>query len=127
MRQFKERNINSFWHSPLVLVILFGLLIIFIYNVIGLVETQRETNKKKELSMQEIDTLNDRKELLTNEIRELRTNEGIEKTVREKFLVGKPQEKMVTIIDPQENDNLSQIDKKDHSFWTWFKMLFSKK
>ena len=124
MKEFKKEKSNSFWHSPLTLVVLFLFLIVFAYNLIGLIEKDRDTVEKKSLMLDEIDSLKKREIMLNNDINKLNTDEGIEDTIREKYQVAKPGEKMVVIVDDKKDDINTQQTKSDHSFWGWVKKVF---
>ena len=126
MSEFNRKKTNNLWHSPLVLLVLFGILVLFIYNMVGLIEKERETTKKKELILSQIETLRDREESLSKDIAKLKTEEGIEETIRDKYQVVKEGEKMVVIVDQEKKEEIV-IDEsvKDHSFWGWIKRTFN--
>ena len=127
MAEFKKQKSNSFWHSPLALVVLFFILIIFIYNMVGLVKKERETSLKKSQILEQIDSLHKREDVLNNDISKLETDEGIEETIRDKYQLAKPNEKMVVIVDGEKLDSKDTEDvSTDHSFWGWIKKIFSK-
>jgi cell division protein FtsB len=95
--------------------------------MIGLVEKERETSRKKRVMQEEISLLKERESSLSEEIAKLKTEEGIEESIREKFQVSKPGEKMVIIVDDDANDDLSpEVENKEHNLWGWFKNLFKK-
>lgn len=127
MAEWKSKKKNSFWHSPLALLIVFLILIVFSYNMIGLVSKERETNRNKITEMNKLEDLRAREANLNKEIDRLNTNEGIEESVREKFQVVKPGEKMVVIVEDAKKDEQPDEGARDHSFWGWIKRLFSKK
>jgi len=125
MSEFNRKKSNSLWHSPLVLLVLFGILVLFIYNMVGLIEKERETTKKKELILSQIDTLRNREKSLSSDIAKLKTEEGIEETIRDKYQVVKEGEKMVVIVDQEKKEEtVSEEVVKDHSFWGWIKKTF---
>ncbi|MES2930984.1 MAG: septum formation initiator family protein [Patescibacteria group bacterium] len=126
MAQFKKKNSYRFWHSPLALIILFCVFAIFAYNMISLVGKERETSKKKEHVLEEIDTLNKREKVLSSDISRLNTEEGIEEMIREKYQVVKPGEKVVVIVDQEEKTAGEDNTRKDHSFWGFIKRMFGK-
>ena len=126
MSQFKNKPKYSFWHSPITLLVLFCLVVIFAYNMIGLIEKERDTNKNKISELKKIDELRKRESHLMDDINRLNTDEGIEESVRDKFQVVKPGEKMVVIVDPNEKEALPEPE-VDHSFWGFIKRIFSKK
>ena len=126
MKQWKKNQKNSFWHSPLVLLVFFCLLVLFAYNMIGLIRKERETNKNKISELAKIDELRKREANLNKDISKLNTTAGIEESVRDKFQVVKPGEKMVIIVDEQEKKPSADGEAKDHSFWGFIKRMFSR-
>lgn len=117
-----------FWHSPLALFLLFLVMGFFVYKIIGLVQKERETSKKKELVLDQINILKQRENSLSQDISRLETEEGKEEIIREKYQVAKEGEKMVIIVNEEENPNseLSNREIKDHGFWNWVKHMFNK-
>ena len=73
-----KRNNYKFWHSPVALVVLFVLLLLFGYNVVGLIKKNAETSHKKELTLDQIDSLKQRESSLSTDISKLNTDEGKE-------------------------------------------------
>jgi cell division protein FtsB len=94
--------------------------------MIGLIQKERETSKNKISELKKIDELKKRKETLSKDIDKLNTEEGIEESVRDKFQVVKPGEKMVVIVDENANQSILPEENVDHSFWGYIKRLFSK-
>jgi cell division protein FtsB len=125
MNEFKRKNKHNFWHSPLAIIVLFCLLIFSGYKVVGLIQKDKETTRKKELILKEIESLRKREESLSQDIAKFKTEEGIEGTIRDKYQVVKPGEKMVIIVD--EEEILSEDDSPtENSFWEWVRNLFKK-
>lgn len=124
MSEFNRKNKHSFWHSPLVLIVLFGLLLLFMYNIMGLIEKQRETTKKKELILDQIETLRNREKSLSLDIEKLKTEDGVEETIRDKYQVVKEGEKMVVIVEEGEKKSPSATKEARHGFWGWVKGIF---
>ncbi len=128
MADFNRKNTYNFWHSPIILFVLFCLLVLFAYNMIGLIGKERETSKKKDLILAQIDTLRAREKSITSDINKLKTDQGIEETIREKYQVAKEGEKMVTIVEEDRGNMVAEEEStKDHSFWGWIKSVFSRK
>lgn len=94
--------------------------------MIGLIQKERETNKNKISEFNKIEELRNRKETLSKDINKLNTEEGIEESVRDKFQVVKPGEKMVVIVDENVNQPILSEENIDHSFWGYIKRLFNK-
>lgn len=128
MADFNRKNTYNFWHSPFILFILFCILVVFSYSMIGLIEKERETAKKKELKLAEIESLRNREESINNDIEKLKTEEGVEETIREKYQVVKEGEKMVVIVGKDQKITNQEIEVlNEHSFWGWIKKMFSRK
>ena len=127
MAEFKKRTTNNFWQSPLMLLVLFCVVVVFSYNMVGLIKKQNETAKKKALILDEIKSLDQRQTDLTKNIEELKTEQGTEKAIRDKYQVVKPGEKLVVIVDSDTAKTEQNTVKNSSSFWTWLKGLFMKK
>ncbi|MFA6889040.1 MAG: septum formation initiator family protein, partial [Candidatus Woesearchaeota archaeon] len=125
MAEFNRKKMHSFWYSPLALLVLFFILVVFAYSIIGLIEKEREVSEKKDLVLSQIDTLRNRENLITKDIEKLKTSEGIEETIRDKYQVVKEGEKMVVIVDQEKKeDNIVPVDiVRDHSFFGWIKKM----
>jgi cell division protein FtsB len=127
MSQFKKREEYRFWHSPLVLAVMFCLVVLFSYNTVGLIAKERETIKNKDEEQSRIDDLQSRQTELTSDIAKLSTDEGKEESIRDKFQVVKPGENMVVIVDGDPQAPAAAPAPIDHSFWGFIKGLFTKK
>jgi len=126
MSEFKKKKKYDFWHSPLALGILFCLLVIFTYNMIGLIGKEMDSSKKKSLILDQINTLKDRESSLLSNINKLKTDKGIEEVIRDKYQVVKQGEKLVVIVD-DNNKVLTSTDATTyHSFWGFIKKMFGK-
>ncbi len=124
MSEFNRKNRNNIWHSPLVLFVLFCVLVLFAYNIVGLIEKERETTKKKDIILSDIETLRGREKSLTENIEKLKTEEGIEETIRDKYQVVKEGEKMVSIVDQEKEENIQKDMIVNHGLWGWIKRTF---
>ncbi len=125
MSEFNTKNKRSFWHSPIVLLVIFCIIIGFSFNIFKLLEKERETSKKKEQILSQIEDLREREDLLKKDIAKLNTEIGIEETIRDKYQVVKEGEKMVVIVDRNEQvQNDLSLEKENHNFWSWIKKTF---
>ena len=126
--EFKKNNQKyKFWHSPIVLLVLFIFLIFFIYNIIGLLEKERETSHKKELALEQLSELRSREDALNKDILKFKIEEGQEELIREKYQVAKEGEKMVVIVDEDSSDKQTEQKEESHGFWNWLKDFFNEK
>lgn len=119
-----KRNNYKFWHSPIALVVLFCFFLLFGYNVINLIEKERETTSKKELILEKIDNLKEREVSLSSNISKLKTEEGTEEIIREKYQVAKSGEKMVIIVDEDREKLQTEVKSDAHGFGSWIKKVF---
>ncbi|MEI6660063.1 MAG: septum formation initiator family protein [bacterium] len=129
MAQFKDKNQinqNKLWHSPISLLIIFCILVIFAYNMIGLIQKEVETRKKKIVQLENIETLRTRQEELDANIAKLSTDEGIEETIRDKYQVAKAGESVVNIVDESPRQAQSPQAVPKPSFWGFIKSLFKR-
>lgn len=129
MAEFKKKDKNSFWYSPLFLVLLFVFILFLIYSIIGLIKKDKETARKKEMVLSRIESLEEREDSLKKDISKLETEEGLEDVIRNKLPVIKEGEKMVVIVDEEENaEELESEDNvgKENNFLSWLKGLFNK-
>lgn len=125
MAEFKRKKKVKFWHSPIMLVLLFLLTIFLIYKIIGIYEKARETNIKKLEVLSEIEELTEREKGLSEDIAKMKTAEGIEDVIREKYQVAKEGEKMVIIVEEQSPLEVDINERKN--FWSWFIGIFKDK
>ncbi len=124
MHHFKKKAEYKFWHSPIILAVLFVIVIVFAYNLIGLLEKERETSKKKELALDQIESLKKRQTILEGDIARLETDDGIEEAIRDKYQVVKEGEKVVTIVNEEVPTNSDDENNKEHGFWNFLKRIF---
>lgn len=121
-----KKSSYRFWHSPIALAIIFLILVWFSYKIIFLIEKQKETTYKKEQYLNEINRLKEKESLLSEQLLRVETEEGIEEVIRSKYQVTKSGEKMVTIVD--ENENIeSEVEKENtgHGLWNFIKNIFN--
>ncbi len=123
MAKFKKNNYR-FWHSPFVLLLLFLFLSFFIYSVINLIDREIDTSKKKEAILEEIEELKQKEQILNSNILKLKTEEGVEEIIREKYQVAKEGEKVIIIVDNDRDVNKKYQEETRHSFWRWFCDIF---
>lgn len=124
MAEFKRKKMNTFWHSPLSLIVLFFVLVVFSYNMVELFKKERETENTKSLMLDKMNKLQEREQSLNASIEKLKTEKGTEDVIREKYQVVKPGEKMLIIVDPDDRDDIASELPKEHGFVNWFKNLF---
>lgn len=128
MAEYQKKSKNSLWHSPIMLFVIFLLVLLFMYNMIGIIEKVRETNKKTALVNEQIRELNNREKMLSSDITKLKTEQGVEAALRDKYQLVKSGEKMVVIVDQEASVATAlPTEKKNGNFVEFFKSLFRKK
>ena len=126
MAEFKKKKQQKFWYSPLSLVVIFCILVIFAYNMIGLIQKNAEASKKKALQIETVDALRKRGSELTVNINKLNTEEGIEESIRDKYQVARVGENVVTIVDEQGQVSKPAPVVKEEGFWAFVKKVFKR-
>ena len=103
MKEFQER---LFWRriffSKFTIIFLTGILIFFVYSAAKVYLRSREAAKVNEMVQKEINDLMAKKAELEASVNRLQTKTGAEEEVRNKFMVQKPGEKTVIIVDEGE-------------------------
>jgi cell division protein FtsB len=124
----KKPTSTNLWHSPLMLFVIFCVVLIFMYNMIGIVDKANDTRKKTAVVRSQITELSAREETLSSDIANLKTEQGVEETLRDKYQLVKSGEKMVVIVDQEASANQVIPEKpKGKSFKEFFRDLFKKK
>lgn len=124
MEKSKKKN-YKFWHSPVILFIFFIAVIFFSYKMIDLIKKERETAHKKNLIMNEVNSLEVRKDAISEKIIKLEKETGEEEIIREKYQLVQEGEKMVIIIDDEEE--YIQEEKNNSNFFDKIRDFFKNK
>ena len=100
MRNFGRTNQwKNLLASRAVLVFLGIVFLIFAWNVFGLWGKMRETSRNREMVENKINDLKQEKEELSFSITTLKTEEGIEENIRDRYGFGKEGEGLIVIVD----------------------------
>jgi cell division protein FtsB len=102
----KQPTKNNMKYSSLTLFLLLCVVLVFMYNMIGLVEKMHDTKKKKDTVNTQIESLKDRQANLQANIDKLNTTIGTEEAIRDKYQLVKPGEKMVVIVDENNKEDV---------------------
>lgn len=124
MFDFQEkRKLKQFLYSKITLVVLVVVVGLLLNSVWNIYTKERETRIVRKNLEREFLELQEREELLREEIERLKTPRGIEEEIRSKFEVSKDGEKVMVIVDPTK-DKETQIYKRKNSFWSKFLNFF---
>lgn len=124
MRNFqKSGKLRHIMQSKFFLILLAIVILFSFYNIFNFMGKMEETSKNKEIVQNKIAELEKSKGELNSEINKLKTENGIEENIREKFGLAKEGENMILVIDDK---NSVDAQKKTDSggFFSFFKNLF---
>lgn len=116
----KARRIVYSWLTLFVLGIVSG---IVLYGAVGMITKNQETKRNKVVALNQLAALEEREDQLESVIENLKTDQGIEKVIREKFSVVKEGEEFIVIIEDEKNDQNQDKNKKRINFIQFFKNL----
>jgi len=118
----QKRKIRSAMYSRLSLGILLVVSVFFLHSTWGVYSKKRLSEEEKQLSLKNVEELRERSVDLKSKMEELDTEQGIEKEIRSRFSVAKEDEKIVVILEDNEN-KVSTSTTKD-SFWQKIRDFF---
>jgi len=100
------------------------LIIIFSFSMFSFVNKMEETSKNRKIVEDKITELEKSKEKLNSDINELKTDQGVEENIREKFGLAKDGENMMMVVDDKNKVEEPAKDSSGGFFNTiknWFK------
>ena len=125
MRNFqRKKDFKYYLQSKPVLILLTVILLIFIWNIFGLIGKMQETRKNRIIEQEKITDLERRKEKLTFDIEKLNTEQGKEEAIRENFGMVKIGEEVIVIVEDQEVNNEQEVNPRNN-FFSFLKNIFN--
>lgn len=123
MRNFQKRqNWKNIARSRPVLVFLAVLLLFFAYGVIGFMGKMELTRENRKIAENKVAQLEKEKARLSSDISKLNSQNGVEKSIREKFGLAKDGEGVIVIL---EDKNEIEVPKQESGgFFSFLKNLF---
>ena len=119
----EKRKLKQILYSRLAVALLTVVVIFLGAQVWDVFQKERSTAAKKEQQRRELSELEERERLLQEEIERLETRSGLESEIRGKFEVGREGEGLIVVVDPLEEEIVSN-DFKKRSLWQrvigWF-------
>ncbi len=110
MRNFqKEKKMGYIMQSTPFLIFLGALTIFFSFSLLSLLSKAREVSQNKKITESKVTELEVSKAKLTSEIVKLKTEEGIEENIREKFGLVKEGEKVIVVL---KDESKGEANKK---------------
>ena len=124
MRNFQDRNRGkSFLESTPVLVVLAIVLVFFAWGVVRFLIQMRETGRNREIAELKIAELEKTRQKLSVDIENLKTEKGMEESIREKFGLAKEGEGLIVVVD-DKNDPNAQTKEEGNWFTLFLKNWF---
>lgn len=124
MRNFQKKlTLKFILRSKPFLIFLSTILLIFAWNVFGFWNKMQETVKNRKLVEYKISALEQQKEKFSLDIEKLKTERGIEESIRDKFGLVKDGEDLIVVVDekPSLEANAST---GSGGFFSFLKNLF---
>ena len=122
MRNFQRkrgfRNILESWPALILLIIM---LLLFTYGVVGFMIKMQATRENRKIAENKIAELEGEKEKLSSYINKLKTDQGVEESIRDKFGLAKEGEGMIVVV---EDKNPPESEKKSEGFFSFFTNWF---
>ncbi len=123
MRNFQEkRGFRHIMQSKPALVLLGIIVLVFSWSIIGLVGKAQETTRNKRIAEDKIAELQKKKFVLSSDIEKLKTDSGLEESIREKFGYAKEGERMIVVLDDTKQNQTTPAAPSGIS--GFFKRLF---
>ncbi|OGD66710.1 hypothetical protein A2Z61_00510 [Candidatus Campbellbacteria bacterium RIFCSPLOWO2_02_35_12] len=119
----EKRKFKRLLYSKLSLIILALIVIKLSFSVFDMYKKERDTRLKRIEQKNILYEFKKREKDLSDEIKRLSSEKGIEEEIRSKFEVGKKGESVVLIIDNPEEENIKN-NIAEKSFWQRLKDLF---
>ncbi len=120
----QKRKIKKVFYSRFILASLFILVFFVGLQVYNIFEKQRLSKDSLLSVYEEYEGLVKRERMLISEIERLKTKDGIEEEIRNKFDVARPGEHVVVVVDSGSNSSGVDLEKNTgwlESFLNWFK------
>ena len=117
-----KRGWMDILQSRPVLLVLSIMVLIFAWSVFGFLGKMQTTRENRQMAESQLIELEKAKEKLSSDIAKLKTDEGVEESIRKKFGLAKEGEGVIIIV----GDNQKQTTPAEESggFWTFWADLF---
>ena len=123
MKNFqRKRGFRNIIHSWPVLAFLGILVLIFAWSVLGFIGKMEITRENRKIAENKVAELEKEKEKLSSDIAKLKTESGVEESIREKFGLAREGEGMIVVV---EDKNLPKAeDDEQGCFFSFLKKWF---
>ncbi len=123
----RKRKVKKMAYSKISIGILLVFIVLLSKGVYGVYSKALESKQNKYIAQIEYDNLAAREAVIVAQIAELRTDEGLEKEIREKFNVAKEGEKMLVLLEEEKEAQSKELSQEEQSsLWAKIKDLFTR-
>ena len=119
----QKKKIRKIIYSRITIIILFVVIIFLAKAVYDIYVKERMSSEGVSMIEKDYNSLKERQDMLKYEISKLKTKEGIEEEIREKYNVAKPGETVVVIVDSTSSTSTSS-GSVSKGFWGSIVNLF---
>jgi cell division protein FtsB len=99
MELHEKQLLRKICYSKVTIVILVILVLFLIRGVYGIYEKYQETDEVRDQAKSRLMELQAREKKIANDVANLKTDDGLDRALRQKFGVAKPDESVVVIVD----------------------------
>ncbi|OGI60025.1 hypothetical protein A2641_02510 [Candidatus Nomurabacteria bacterium RIFCSPHIGHO2_01_FULL_37_25] len=123
MRSFqKKRGFRNIIYSRPILLFLVILILFFAWNMLGFMNKMSVTRENRKIAENKVAQLEKEKEKLASDINKLKSQNGIEENIRDKFGLAKEGEGLIVILDDK---NTAETSKENSGgFFSFLKNWF---
>lgn len=120
MKYFQSKNgVYSLYRSKLLLSLLVVVLLFFSFKIFDFANKAKIASENKDLAQDRLVELEQSKEKLQKEIESLKTEKGIEKSIRDKFGFAKEGEQLIMVIEEKQNKEIDESN--SNGIWNTIK------
>ena len=123
MRNFQQKQrFKNILHSKIILTF-FGILVLFFaWGVIGFMGKMKVTRENRKIAENKVAELEREKEKLSSDIAKLKSPDGIEESIREKFGLAKEGEGLIVVVEDKKK--VEAENEESGWFLSFIKNLF---
>ncbi len=124
MKNFQnKKNTGGVLYSRPVLILMGLVLLFFMWGVVRFFIKMEETSKNKKIAELKLVELNKNKTKLISDIDNLKTDMGLEASIRDKFGLAKEGEDLIVVVDEKVNTAKEEIEEGNWVSSLWNKIF----
>lgn len=120
----RKKKTRRYFNSPILTAVLILVLVFLVFSGRNIFLKKKGVDYQYDLANSESRSVQDEKVFLSEEIKHMSTDRGIEEEIRKKFGVAEEGEMMAVIIEPEDNGVQAVSPDEEKGFWSKFLDLF---